>query len=720
MKKHQIDFDEINKAALERARQLISEVLPGGKFVGQEYIAKNPHRNDRTLGSFRINLRTGVWKDFATSNAGGGDFISYVAFVRGCAQSDAARWLADKLGVPATKPSAKTGQAIGAGRSRAVPNIHLWGDEGPPTGANEMRRHVYRDSSGRPVRIKVKYCDGSFANFYRILDNGKASGWQAKKPANFEAVPYVTAALNPFDPELKGDQVLWPEGEKDVDTLSSLNIPAFTFGGAGDGLPAGIEHYLMDRRVVILADNDEPGREHAEKKAEVADWANATSIQIVHFSELPAKADLSDYIANGGTRDSLLSRIDASLVLRSPVGTKGQSPAEPGRTSGLVVRRASEIKPEPIWWLWPDRIAIGKLTLIAGDPGLGKSQLTAFLSAVVTTGGEWPCGEGRAAQGSVLIFSAEDDAADTIVPRLQAAGADRDRVSIVSAVASDEGKSRRMFHLEKDLARLETELSNVSDARLVIVDPITAYLGGVDTHRNSDVRGVLGLVAEMAARKRVAVVAISHWNKAGAGSAINRITGSGAFVAAVRAAFMVAKDPDDDTDTRRLFVPMKHNLARMGGGLAFRLEQHLIGEIVASAITWESEKVTRTADQILAALGQAGEQRSAVDESADWLKELLAEESVDAKQVRAQAEAAGLKWATVMRAKKRLRIKPERCSKGGQGEGKWIWVLPPQGVQGAQDMQDAHAVEVSTLADVEHLAGRGSSDNDDSSAGGAP
>jgi hypothetical protein len=98
------------------------------------------------------------------------------------------------------------------------------------------------------------------------------------------------------------------------------------------------------------------------------------------------------------------------------------------------MRRASEIKAQPITWLWPDRIAIGKLTLVAGDPGLGKSQLTAHLVANVTTGECWPCGEGQAIQGSAVIFSAEDDAADTIVPRLMAAGADLDRVRIVEAV----------------------------------------------------------------------------------------------------------------------------------------------------------------------------------------------------------------------------------------------------------------------------------------------
>jgi putative DNA primase/helicase len=706
-----IDFDGINQAALCVARSLLPELIPGGEFHGSEYIVRNPRRDDQQPGSFKINYKTGVWKDFASGD-GGSDVNSLAAYIWQCGQSVAALQLANKLGVPATKRGGANAPKPAEEASLPAPKICRWGNEGPPIRDDEVRRHPYRGAGNTVLKLKIKYRAGKFVTWYRVFEDGKPVGWQAKKPANFEAVPYVTGALNPFDPELKGDQILWPEGEKDIDTLSKLNLPAFTFGGTGDGLPDGIESYLKDRHIVILADNDDAGRNHAEKKADLAHHAGATSIRIVHFPELPAKGDVSDYMANGGTRDSLLSRIDAASILPRLLGSNEQSPTDTERASGLIVQRASDIKPEPISWLWPERIAIGKLTLIVGDPGLGKSQLTAFLTAVVTTGDELPCREGRAEKGSVLIFSAEDDAADTIVPRLQAAGADLDRVHIVSAVATDDGKSRRMFHLEKDLAHLEAELIKMRDTRLVIIDPITAYLGGVDTHRNSDVRGVLGLVADLAARHRVAVVAISHWNKTGAGIAINRVTGSGAFVAAVRAAFMVAKDPDDDSDTRRLFVPIKNNLAPMGGGLAFRLEQHLIGDIVASAITWENEKITQTADEILAAAHHDSEQQSVLDEATDWLKELLAEGPVDATQVCAQAAAAGLAWATVRRAKNRIGIKPQRRSQGSDGNGKWIWALPSQGLQDAQEVQETHAPSVSNLEEIEPLAGRESAHHD--------
>jgi putative DNA primase/helicase len=107
------------------------------------------------------------------------------------------------------------------------------------------------------VRIKIKLGNGSYTQRYHI-----ESGWQAHKPDDFQSVPYVTTNLNPFDPELKDDQIFWPEGEKDVDTLNGINLPAFTFGGVGDGLPDDIDHYLVGWHLVIPADNDERGREH--------------------------------------------------------------------------------------------------------------------------------------------------------------------------------------------------------------------------------------------------------------------------------------------------------------------------------------------------------------------------------------------------------------------------------------------------------------------------
>jgi putative DNA primase/helicase len=370
----------------------------------------------------------------------------------------------------------------------------------------------------------------------------------------------------------------------------------------------------------------------------------------------------------------------------------------------LIVRCAADVKPEPVEWLWPGRIALGKLTLIAGEAGLGKSQLSIAMAASVTTGGAWPCREGRAPQGSVVILSAEDGAADTVVPRLMAAGADRERVHLVSAVRSEDGTGRRAFNLQADLDLLERLISEIGDVKLIVIDPISSYLGPkVDSHVNAAVRAVLEPVSEMAARLRIAIVAITHPPKGTGTTAINRFIGSIAFVAAARAAFMVTRDTEDEM--RRLFLPVKNNLAPLGKGLAFRPEQRLVADgIVGSSVAWEAEPVTITADQALQATdAQSTGKGSAGAEAEEFLRNALATGPVAMKDIQAEAKEAGLSWATVRRAKDRLGVEAERKSHGRDGGGRWTWAMPIP-ARRSSHLQDAHPSEVSTLQESEHLA----------------
>jgi putative DNA primase/helicase len=166
-----------------------------------------------------------------------------------------------------------------------------------------------------------------------------------------------------------------------------------------------------------------------------------------------------------------------------------------------------------IKWLWPNRIAEGKLAIIAGLPDKGKGQLLAYMAAQITQGRTWPCNEGRALQGNVILLSAEDDPSDTIVPRLAAAVADRDRIEIVKMV-HDHDRSR-MFSLLTDLDLLRQKVAEVGDVRMVQIDPLSAYLGNgkVDSYRTPDVRAVLGPVVEFAADLKVAIVGLMHLEK---------------------------------------------------------------------------------------------------------------------------------------------------------------------------------------------------------------
>jgi hypothetical protein len=521
------------------------------------------------------------------------------------------------------------------------PKFQQWDADGPPRRPDELRRHIYLCNLV-PIRIKIKNAAGGYVNWYRVFNNG-VLGWQAKKPMGYVPFPYM-GAVSPFDSELAADQIYWPEGEKDCDTLANLNLPAFTFGGCGDGVPDDAAVYLTARHIVIFADNDDPGRDHAQKKAAFAHAAGAASVRIVQFPDLSTHGDVSDFISAGGTAGELMQRASAAPLWQPPPPLPAPQDLITGESS-LVIRRAAEIDLQPIEWLWPLRIAIGKHTLIAGEPGLGKSQLTIALAAAVTKRGHWPCDEGRAPLGSVIILSAEDDAADTIVPRLNVAGADLDRVLIVSSVQQRNGQGRRVFNLQADLELLERKITEVGDVLLVIIDPVSSYLGKTDSHKNSDVRGTLEPLGEMASRLRVAVVSVTHFSKSVGTSAINRVIGSIAFIAAARAAFIVTRDPEDSE--RRLFLPAKNNLAKDGGGLAFRIEQRLIPlkngkETIASAIFWEGDRIDRTADEVMATNENGGGERSGKDELVGFLQDCLAQGPMDVLEVEKQARAAGL------------------------------------------------------------------------------
>jgi AAA domain len=348
----------------------------------------------------------------------------------------------------------------------------------------------------------------------------------------------------------------------------------------------------------------------------------------------------------------------------------------------LVTRCVADIAAQPVRWLWPGRIARGKVTMLAGHPGLGKSQLALDFAATVTVVRTWPDGT-RAERGSVIILSAEDDPADTIRPRLEVAGADLARCHIIEA-AQDVGDSnkpkRRSFLLVEDIARLAAELRRIGDVALVITDPITAYLGNTDSHRNAEVRAVLAPLAELAAQHSVAIVAISHLRKSLAGDAVLQVTGSLAFAAAARAVYIVARDADDPA--RRFFLPAKNNVGDDRTGHAYRIEPaSLPGGITTCRIVWEPEPITVTADEALAPRERATRAGPPTrDAAARWLAEMLANGPSPVTELRAEAEAAGFSWATVRRAHDALGVTTEKTA----FDGGWAWRLPDGAAPGEE------------------------------------
>lgn len=351
----------------------------------------------------------------------------------------------------------------------------------------------------------------------------------------------------------------------------------------------------------------------------------------------------------------------------------------------VMVSRAAELAPDRVHWLWERRLALGKLSLIGGAAGTGKSTLALSLIAAVTTGGPWPCGEGRAPRGSAIILSAEDDEHDTIVPRLMAAGADPGRVGILSSVS--ENAQRRPFNLRADLALLEIALKQLGDVRLVTIDPISSYLGGVDANGNARVRALLHPLTALAARHGVAVVAITHPPKGRSLNPGDHFIGSIAFNAAARASYLVQIDPADQN--RRLLMQVKNNLAADRGTLAFRItEREVAPGVTGSAVVFEETRCEVTARELMRLMRDA-----ATADAGAFLRALLRDgTAMQVSDIAREARLAGLLRADqpisqckpLREARIALGISVKR--EGFGPEGRWVWGM--EGVSGSADYSD--------------------------------
>jgi putative DNA primase/helicase len=348
--------------------------------------------------------------------------------------------------------------------------------------------------------------------------------------------------------------------------------------------------------------------------------------------------------------------------------------------------RASSFQMKAIDWLWPGRYALGKLGLLVGLPDEGKGQIFADMAARVTRAWQWPCNEGRAPKGNVLLLTAEDDPSDTVVPRLVAAGADLDRVEIVKMVRAR--NNERMFSLVTDLDLLRKKIVEVGDVKLIQIDPITAYLGRdkIDAYRTTDVRAVLGPLVELAAEFNVAIVGIMHFNKkVDVDNALLRVSDSLAFGATARHVYAVVNDQENK---RKLFVKAKNNLSAIGSkALAYRFASRDVGvdsetgkTIFAPHVLWDDKHVEMTATE---AMQSATKSKSsfARDTAKKFLTDILGNGPVLKTEIEEAADAHGIAERTLFRAKDDLKVIAEKQKgspkkNGRKKAGQWFWRLP--------------------------------------------
>ncbi len=334
--------------------------------------------------------------------------------------------------------------------------------------------------------------------------------------------------------------------------------------------------------------------------------------------------------------------------------------------TGEVGILLADVEPERVDWLWPGRIPKGKLTVLDGDPGLGKSAVTIDLAARVSAGLDLPDDTPCEAAGAV-ICSAEDGLADTIRPRLDAAGGDPSRALSLATVTDEEGLERPIS-IPEDVPIIENAIGRVG-AVLVIIDPLMAFFGAdIDSYKDQNVRRALAALASLGERTGAAIVIVRHLNKSGGKTPIYRGGGSIGIIGAARSGMMVGEDPDDED--RRVLAPVKSNLAAPAPSLSFALEE---AENGAVQVRWLGESDV-AATELLSA--PRDEDSSALGEARNFLVDLLQDGPVPHAEVEAAAEQAGINMRTVKRAKKDLGVESHREGEGGrQGGGRWVWSL---------------------------------------------
>ncbi len=308
--------------------------------------------------------------------------------------------------------------------------------------------------------------------------------------------------------------------------------------------------------------------------------------------------------------------------------------------------------------------------VLGGAPGTGKTTIALSLAATVTTGVLWPDGS-QSQIGNVVIWSGEDDPVDTLIPRLYLSGADLSRIYFIRDVR--DGNDWRSFDPARDMEPLLHKLAEIGDVRLLIVDPIVSAIVG-DSHKNAEVRRGLQPLADLAASLRCAIVGITHFSKGTSGrDPVERLTGSLAFGALARIVLVAAKHQEEDQSghAKRLFLRAKSNIGPDGSGFEYDLHQAELTEhpgIFTSSVRW-GEAVDGAARELLAKADTSDdpEEKDALIDAQRFLRDLLADGPVPAKQIEADIRGAGYSPRTINRAKKLLRIDSYKAGT------KWYW-----------------------------------------------
>lgn len=497
-------------------------------------------------------------------------------------------------------------------------------------------------------------------------------------------------------PRIKdADTVYFVEGEKVAGWLNRIGLVATTCGGAQDHDKADLTP-LSGKKVYLWPDNDHAGRSHVEAVRSLLNGLECTT-QLIDIDALglPLKGDAYDYlkarhigIFNKPSVEALKTAKDAVLALPfvAQVGPENLlKPVIQGETkSGAAIAKkpqpeikvnlikGTDIKMRPITWLWDMWLPSGKLTMLGGAGGTGKTTLALGLAATITTGGVFPDHSRYCGRSNVLIWSSEDDPEDVIMPRLAAMGADRSRIYILTG-STEDGK-RRGFDPAADIEVLKRAIDEIGGVALIIIDPIVGMVKGNMNNAN-EVRQSLDPLVEFAQDQQCAIIGISHLGKGSQGKdPAERLLGSQAFTALPRMVWVTVTNKETQD---RVLVRAKTNISPKDGGFTYSIEQKEIDGIHTSIVMWK-EAVEGYAHDILSDaenIDEEGEDGCGAETARDFAKQflidILGSQDRIGNEVKSEAKDADISAATLRRAADELGVKKYKSIT----LGKYVWSL---------------------------------------------
>jgi putative DNA primase/helicase len=500
----------------------------------------------------------------------------------------------------------------------------------------DPKRYRYLDAYGHTLYVATARVEAeSGIDYEKFTAPDKIGG----SLAGVQLVPYNLGAIIGSSADAP---VFVCGDEEEVDALSSKGIAATCAPRVTRWFPGEWEVFCQGKTLAVISRFDDFDRQRCEEIAGLMARTAAT-VKVIQPGGLRSKMSLAQWaetFADGDPASVLIAEFENALPVRQ-TSLAGQAIAricdpelEALSDDDLGITPALAVQPRSIQWAWKHRLSRAGLTLIAGDGGIGKSQVLLYIASIVSTGGEWPDGQGRADVGNVIIVSAEDRPEDTIMPRLMAMGADISRITLLkpNRVVRKEGKPPQVHPQSFQDIHYWLEVVRRVRPSMLIVDPLPSYLGrGVNDSKNIEIRAVLEpFLEQVIERFLICMLGNTHLNKsADSNTPVHRITGSIAYVNLPRNVHVVVRDPDDPH--RKFIKSAKANLSPEDlPALAFKIEARTVvgpngEEIEASMPVFEAETVSIDLAAVMGGKkSKRGPDPKKTMAAAEWLYDFLA------------------------------------------------------------------------------------------------